>query len=422
VFIVEVIWYEDMKGILFLTLLILPWDVGFPIFGHVIKLAHLVLMVNIFVVLAILKRLNRSLDNYLKWSLLTLVVLMLHAAVLKEPGPEIYASFAFVFNSLFFVVGAYCFGQVAMRLGAASLARIISAVILAYALAGLVELIYFTATNSFIFARFTADGGVVYYLGQFFANEPNWVALYLVFLSFFPLLYFRARNAAAAFLLVGLGVFFLVLLCQSRVALGVFVLLLFAALTRGRYYSLMVAIAGVVCASVVYAFNGLLSYLPESYVYDILDLEQNPRLFDAAFIIERIHYSGTLWFGIGFGPISEFTSEMSWRETYPVSNQLWLHFLATLGVVGLGIITALAVWGLLRTRGSRSLYYFGLIALALQFHNFFFRPMFFSLIAIGVVSYVLERRLRVVESGLPGWILWRTDERRLVPEYKIGAY
>lgn len=381
-----------MKALVILALIAIPWDVSIKQFGVSLKPAHAFFV--LFIIVGFLGSYNSvsaKLRPVLRGICFCVFLFLLDVLVAKDGLDEILPSLIFLGNFLVFALGSFFLVTKLIAYGEAVASKLVISVLVGYCALGFMELIVYIGSGSFIFSSLAPIEDGTYLLGQFLADEPNWVSTYLIMLSFYPLFVkFKEKDigkAPAIFVLMT----FATLLSGSRAGTLIVFLFFLAFYGRNKRYKLYLSalLMFAVVATVITDVG--LDILPESYTYDILDSDRNPRLFDSEFILERLDSAGRYWVGDGFGPISKFTNEMTWRETYPVSNQLWLHFFVNFGFFGLLAITTVFVFWLFRIRKLFCFYYFLAFALVLQIHNFFFKPMFGVLLMVGVIVCYAEK-------------------------------
>jgi hypothetical protein len=215
----------------------------------------------------------------------------------------------------------------------------------------------------------------------FFSDDPNWPAMLVATLSGFIVLIERGRRAALSLMFAAAVMIY----ASSRAAqliwlFSIFVYFYKSQSTTIRALNLMTSAIFVI--GTTFAFSEILEILPSQYVYDILDLNRNPRLNDYIFIFKEMQAAGELTFGAGFGPIDRYTLNMTWRENYPVSNQLWLQVLANFGFFGLTIFILLSVFFLYSASNAPTRLAIFAFMFSLQLHNYsqksFFGILFFS--------------------------------------------
>ena len=129
--------------------------------------------------------------------------------------------------------------------------------------------------------------------------------------------------------------------------------------------------------------------LSENFYYDLISLERNPRITDAVFIIDGLIRNGNQYFGIGFGNLLPLIEDMSWRDYYPVSNQLWLQLVGNFGWTGLIVAVVLIGQGL-KSVSRIEFVFWVLLLLSVQLHNSFFMSIFWTVTALGL-SLSLDR-------------------------------
>ena len=118
--------------------------------------------------------------------------------------------------------------------------------------------------------------------------------------------------------------------------------------------------------------------------------QQNPRYYDAIWIINGLQESGRLYTGIGFGNLDELTSSMVWRENYPVVNQFWLQVLGNFGLFGLFVYVSTNIFLIVKSVPKLRMFWL-LLTFVIQIHNCFFMPLFWALLAMGTATQTVKR-------------------------------
>lgn len=391
-----------MKALVLLALIAIPWDVSIKQFGISLKPAHAFFALFILAgVLGSCNSVSSTLRPVLRGIIFFTALFFLNVLIVKNGMEEMLPSFIYLGNFLIFVLGAFFLVSRLLAYGDVVASKIVIWVLGVYAVLGFSELALYVASGSFIFSSLAPVENGSYLLGQFLADEPNWISTYLVLLGFYPLFVkFKEKNIRSASVVL-LLMTFLTLLSGSRTGTLIAFVFFLAFYGSNKKYKFVLFFTLAVVAAVAVISDIGLDVLPESYTYDILDSDRNPRLFDSEFVLERLEGAGSYWFGDGFGPITKFTDEMTWRETYPVSNQLWLHFFVNFGFFGLVALVFALIYWMAKIRRFFCSYYFFAFVLVLQLHNFFFKPMFGVLFMVGVIVYYAEKsnssRVRLVE-------------------------
>lgn len=208
----------------------------------------------------------------------------------------------------------------------------------------------------------------------FFSDDANWTAILVGFINIYVAATSRSKIARLCLSLT----LFICFFTASRVGfiLWGFSLLIFLHRKNSSFRALLF-FGGCLSVIIITAFGTeILNTLPDDYSYDLTSLERNPRLNDAIYIYEAMLEYGDLAFGSGFGPISKYTGSMSWRESYPVSNQLWLQVFANFGFLGIALFIVASLFFVLASKGLVARSFIIAILFALQFHNFSQKPLF----------------------------------------------
>lgn len=299
----------------------------------------------------------------------------------------IYLSHFFIYS--FISISLYSYGR---KIGLLKLLKLLKLTILVYVFLLGVDLI----TMPFGISIYgLIMGSETYRFGQLFSSEPNWLTVHFITLC---ILFFMSRKIGhvnvlnAGFLAVfsiGIDLF----LNSSRAALVLLAGL--APVTLKRHVFIIFSFLGFVfllfLLAGIFVFKiDFVSMLPYDMTYDIISIEKNPRINDVIHIVPQI--AGQIWLGIGYGDLNTFTESMSWRESYPVVNQMWLQILGMSGAFGimfwLGMIfkVSLCLSGFYR-------YFFLLYFMFMQLHNSMFMPISYIAFALLVLvsSYADER-------------------------------
>jgi hypothetical protein len=225
---------------------------------------------------------------------------------------------------------------------------------------------------------------------SFFSDDANWPAILVAALSGYIVLMVGERRAVLSLMLAAIVVIY----AGSRAAQFIWMLSVISfvhqkgASTRALFY-LTLACSAII---ITFTFSQIFALLPSEYTYDLLDFDRNPRIVDYAFIFQEMQAAGDLAFGAGFGPIDLYTSGMAWRESYPVSNQLWLQILANFGFFGLTIFILLSFSLLYFASSVPVRLAFLALIFSLQFHNFSQKPFFGILFFSGIYATQLSKK------------------------------
>jgi len=238
--------------------------------------------------------------------------------------------------------------------------------------------------NFSIYGKITQNND--YRFGQLFSSEPNWLTIHFITIC---LLFFvggrinqsRTGLPSAGAILLDLS------LNGSRAA---FLLLIGVApiiLRRWVIMALFIVLLALVLPLIILGFD-IIAFLPYEMTYDIISLDKNPRINDALHIFPQLEPN--LIFGVGYGDLNTYTESMSWREEYPVVNQMWLQILGMSGISGI-IFWLFIIFKLAINLKGFYRYFVLLFVLLMQLHNSMFMPIPYIAFALTILFWSYEQ-------------------------------
>ncbi len=381
-----------MSLIFILFLVVIPFDVGIS-FGIVtVKLVHLVFL---FSFILPRKKVTRVVNKKLfKITLSILSLIFISSLYRVSLGYASFSSLTYLINFVVYLILSLNFYRFVLTRRVETLYMIGVYVVSIYAVLMILDSASALMGKS-IFALIL--GTDEYKGGQLLSSEPNWVSMFLVGIfvlmirlqTSFKLRFGLKKGSLYFSLFIGL------ISNMSRSALG-HLLSLYPLLRKDtKFITSLVAIVMVTLITVgLIVRPDMLNLVSEDLYYDLVNINKNPRIYDMLFIFDALEERDALLYGIGFGDITPLTTEMSWREFYPVSNQMWLHLVGNFGIIGAGIIFIL-ILNMVPYKNSFAALYLIFLLLVLQLHNAIFLPIPYVLIALlfGVEHVVSVRRI-----------------------------
>lgn len=349
-----------------------------------IKPAYISFVILLFLTGLVFRK-NSTLNKLFFLYLLYVVIFICVRLVSCE---NLFSSFIYLFHVIVYSLIAWCSYTVGVRLGIHKFKEAVRNTIVIYCLLLMVDLL--TQPFEFsIYAIITNDD--LYQYGQLFTTEPNWLTLYFSILCVIFLICSKLigvkdrRNTVFAGVAISLDLF----LNNSRAAMMLVFSLIPSVLSRTviMFSSFVIF---MLCTALIFFIGDLVTLLPENMTYDIVDMSRNPRLNDFLHIYPMLEQYSLL--GIGFGDLSKFTESMSWRETYPVVNQMWLQVFGMSGYIGLFFFLYFIYTATLSYRGVQRLLVF-LLFIIMQVHNAMFMIIpFITFAMVSIVSYFQNER------------------------------
>jgi hypothetical protein len=241
-----------------------------------------------------------------------------------------------------------------------------------------------------IFKLFATDPIDGYKNNQLFSNEPNWLSILIFLLSLLVLNYEGLKNNRWFIF----GVFFILMILSSRIVLMLFILSVISEFRSffsfKRLFKLMIAAS---CISIYILFFTDI----ETYLYDLIFLEKNPRINDFIFYTNEAFDGKLSWFGKGASTLLEF--QAPWRENSQiVVNSFLTQIYVEAGLVGL-ITLFLVIYKSLPQ--NIRLFAFSTLVL-LVIHNCFFRQQYWTILALALAfSDALSQKMYRISRRRP---------------------
>ena len=231
-----------------------------------------------------------------------------------------------------------------------------------------------------------------------FFGDPGWLAYWLILFGIL-VYYFRKTNriGGVSFYVFIFTLTAAILINQSRVTLfflGLNYFIVILKNKRERKFFLLALIAFSGIAFSIFLYMGWIS-IPQNLYYDIINLNANPRFYDAQLILKEFNNSGNIWFGNGLGSLERLGEIYPWREFTNAHNVLPLQVINDSGITGLVLLLLLVVFLYKKLQGKIAKMMYVEFIVLLSFHNIFpyFQLFWFLLPLIFAFDSVDEREL-----------------------------
>lgn len=218
---------------------------------------------------------------------------------------------------------------------------------------------------------------------QLFSNEPNWLSMLIVSLNVLRKAVEIDKKTDRYDWLTLL----IILILESRI------FILFQIVGMILQYNLKkinlktVTLVFISSFLIVSAFT----FIIDDFLYDIIDLNKNPRLNDFLFFNNQV--SKILFFNFEPGNLFYLSENLTWREIpQTVVNSSITQFYFNFGIIGLILLYRMLFF---KSNNSQLIFLGVLLIISSIFHNHLFRHQFWIILSI---MYMVDRKY-IINNG-----------------------
>jgi len=199
-----------------------------------------------------------------------------------------------------------------------------------------------------------------------FFNDPNWCGYFILFLHMMVETFNDMRHIKTD-KRYRLLVFVSFMLIQSRIMLLCWLFhYIFGAM---RYRNKWLIVPFILAALFFFIDTSILKQiLPERFLYDIVSLDENPRLMDIENITGEITAYHREDFGMGWGSLAKIADDFPWRNYDITINVFPAQIYFDFGYTGFAIFLILMTWAFVTIKGDSFKLLFSFLILNCCFH------------------------------------------------------
>lgn len=229
-----------------------------------------------------------------------------------------------------------------------------------------------------------------------FLEDPNWMGYYIVFL--YMMVDAMSKRCGMHItkkyrFLIFIGLLFM----QSRILLLCFLFHYIYCVVN--YRKLWIFIPFVLFLLFFFIDNSiLLQILPERFVYDLTNNDNNPRLLDVENLSDEVSFYHRELYGMGWGSLGFIADDFPYRN-YDTTINVWpgqIYF--DFGKVGIWIFTIVFLFSLLKIKGETYKIIFLFFILNCCFHM----PGYYlySWVLLGIFVFTYKNQLKIKENEI----------------------
>ena len=224
-----------------------------------------------------------------------------------------------------------------------------------------------------------------------FFNDPNWLAFYIVFAYMMVdvMSQWCGLNVSSRYRLV---VFIALLFIQSRILLLCFAM--HYVYCVAKYRKAWSLIPFVLLLLVCFTDTSILiNVLPERFVYDLVDSDNNPRWLDVMNISGEVQWYHRERFGMGWGSLGSIADDFPYRN-YDITINVWpgqIYF--DFGIVGVCGFALVFLYTIFKVKGTtfKVIFVFFIINCCFHMPGYFL----FTWVLLGLFVYTYKNSVKV---------------------------